>query len=466
MFALPTRRPVPLIAAYELMIGGAALVLMLITNMGSVLSSTASSFEQAQSAAPATDHGQLRFLITMLVIMAAAPAMGALFRWLRQPPVVGEVLAGIMLGPSLLGAVFPSVSEWLLLDHVVSQVGVVAQLGILLYMFTVGLEFDLGLLQRRGHSAVAISHASILTPLMLGAALAIPLYARFSSPDVPFAVFALFLGVAMSVTAFPVLARILTDCQIHKTTLGSLAMTCAAVDDVTAWCLLALVVGMARAQWEAAVLVTSLTLVYGSLMLLIARPLVSRWVKNRKEAVDGPVVVAMLLGLFASATVTEWIGIHAIFGAFLWGAIIPQESHVARVLTGKLKETVSIVLLPAFFALAGMRTEIGLISGWGDWAVCGVIIAVASVGKIGGSALAARITGMSWRDSGVIGALMNTRGLMELVVLSVGLELGVITPQVYTLLVIMALATTVATAPLLSLLGLEKEPSSPALLGD
>jgi Kef-type K+ transport system membrane component KefB len=339
--------------------------------------------------------------------------------------------------------------------------GIVAQLGVILYMFVVGLELDLRALGERGRAAVAISHASIVAPFLLGAALALGIYPVLATRDVPFTAFALFLGVSLSVTAFPVLARILTDRKLHKTSLGVVALACAAVDDVTAWCLLALVVGVAQSEVGSALSVAALTLGYIGGMYLIVRPLVARIVPRwETRGLSKGALAAVFAGLLFSSFITERIGIHAIFGAFLLGAVVPHDSRLARELSEKLEAVVTVLLLPAFFAYTGMRTEIGLLSGLQNWLICGVIILVATLGKFGGTLAAARLTGLSWRDSASLGILMNTRGLMELIVLNIGLDLGVISPTLFAMMVVMAIVTTLATSPILQLLQLRRTSES------
>ena len=300
------------------------------------------------------------------------------------------------------------------------------------------------------HSTVAMSHASIIVPFVLGSALALFLYPRFSTSDVRFTSFALFLGVAMSITAFPVLARILSDLGMSRTELGSIALTCAAVDDVTAWCLLALIVGVAHASANAAFAVIVLTVLFVAVMLAIVRPWIARAVRFYDHAVPTRNDLALIIvGLLTAALITEAIGVHALFGAFLFGVAIPHDSVVARTLTSSFESLVAILLLPIFFVLAGMRTEIGLLSGSDAWFACGLIILVATIGKVGGTLVAARVTGLRWRSAAALGVLMNTRGLMQLIVLNVGLDLGIITPTLFTMMVLMALFTTLATTPAL-----------------
>ncbi|MGH9330212.1 MAG: cation:proton antiporter [Vicinamibacterales bacterium] len=368
--------------------------------------------------------------------------------------MIGEVLGGILLGPSLLGRIAPDVSAYVLPAAVAPFLGVIAQLGVILYMFLVGLDLNVDPLRGRARAAVATSHASIVAPFVLGSLLALYLYPRLSTNDVPFTSFALFMGVAMSITAFPVLARILTDRGMSRSELGVIALTCAAADDVTAWCLLAFVVGVVQSQVESALLVAVFTLGFIAVMFLAVRPAIARLVARRGDTSPAQGTVALVLvGLLLSALATERIGVHAVFGAFLFGAIVPRESGLGQALTGRLEDLVTILLLPAFFAFTGMRTEIGLVSGASEWAICGLIILVATAGKFGGTLVAARLTGMEWRHAAGLGILMNTRGLMELIVLNIGLDLGVISPTLFTMMVIMALVTTIATTPLLELVG-------------
>ena len=411
----------------------------------------------------------LHVLLAMLVVIVASRALGAVFRYLQQPAVIGEVIAGILLGPSLLGSLAPAASAYLLPASVAPFLSIIAQVGVVLFMFLIGLELDTSLLRKKTHSTVAISHASIIAPFLLGSATALWLYPKLSSSDVPFSVFALFMGVSMSVTAFPVLARILTDRGISKTRLGVIAISCAAVDDVTAWCLLAFVVSVAQSRMDGALVTIALTLCYLALMLIAVRPLIARLVRRQEilRQVTQGTTALVLVGLLLSALVTEYIGIHALFGAFLLGAIIPHESLLAKGVVHKLEDLVVVFLLPAFFAFTGMRTQIGLVSGVDNWIICAVIVGVACLGKFGGSAVAARLSGLNWRDSASIGVLMNTRGLMELIVLNIGLDLKVLSPILFAMMVIMALVTTFATTPVLHLLERrrpieEREGSAPA----
>jgi Kef-type K+ transport system membrane component KefB len=396
----------------------------------------------------------LHVLLALIVIIIASRLLGALFRRMQQPQVIGEVIAGILLGPSLLGRIAPHVQAFVLPDSVAPYLGIVAQVGVILFMFLVGLELETGLLRSRSHVTIAISHASIVVPFLLGALLALWLYPVLSDQQVSFTHFALFMGVSMSVTAFPVLARILTDRGLHRSQLGVIALSCAAVDDVSAWCLLAAIVGLVRAQGSGGVLITlGLTLSYIGFMLVMVRRSIERWLL-RAALTGGAHEGAsawVLVGLLVSALITESIGIHALFGAFLLGAVIPHDSDLARQLARKLHDVVVVLLLPAFFAYTGMRTRLSLLDSWQDALFCALIVSVACLGKFGGTTLAGRLTGLSLRDAAALGVLMNTRGLMELIVLNVGLDLGVISPRLFARLVVMAVVTTLATSPLLSL---------------
>jgi Kef-type K+ transport system membrane component KefB/nucleotide-binding universal stress UspA family protein len=397
------------------------------------------------------------FLLTLIlqiaVVLLVARAVGLLFRKLHQPQVVGEMAAGILLGPSLLGWVAPGVSAALFPPESLGYLNTLSQVGLLFFMFLVGLEFDPKLLRGRGHAAVVTSHVSIITPFFLGAALALYLYPRLSDDSVSFTGFALFMGAAMSITAFPVLARILTERNLLHTKVGAVTIACAAVDDVTAWTILAVVVVVVRASAVETPLWLTLvgTAVYLGLMVLVVRRALG-WLESfyhSRGRLTQDMVAGVLLLLLASAWTTEWLGIHALFGAFALGAVMPKERGFVHDLSEKLEDVTVVFLLPLFFAFTGLRTSVGLISGGEMWLYTGLILLVAVTGKFGGSALAARATGLSWRESGALGILMNTRGLMELVILTIGLELGVISPALFTMMVLMALVTTFMTTPLL-----------------
>jgi K+:H+ antiporter len=396
----------------------------------------------------------LQVLLALVVVIAAARVCGAICKIIHQPPVIGEIIAGILIGPSLFGRVAPDLSARLLPPSAMPFLSIIAQIGVILFMFLVGLELDTTQLRSRTRSVIAISHASITVPFLMGAGLALWLYPRLSTSDVPFTVFALFIAVSLSVTAFPVLARILSDRAIQRSRLGVLALTCAAVNDVTAWCLLAFVMAIVRARISGAAVTFGLTIGYVAFMVLIARPLINRAVRAQegREGVSQTAMAVVVMGILLSTLATQAAGIHAIFGAFVLGAIIPHDSRLARRLADKLQDLVVVLFLPAFFAFTGLRTQIGLVHGASQWLACGLILIGASAGKFGGSFVAGRLTGLTNRDAASLGVLMNTRGLMELIVLNVGLDLHLISPTLFAMLVLMAVITTFATTPILQLI--------------
>jgi Kef-type K+ transport system membrane component KefB len=446
------------VVIYAVVLAGAVLLYLLIHAYGMRMPApTRQAADLGAVGGPPGGHDagvMLHVLIALALIVAAARVGGILFRFIHQPAVVGEIIAGILLGPSLLGRVWPAGFAYILPPTVAPLLDVLAQIGIILYMFLVGLELDPKLVAKHGRESVAISHASIITPFLLGTMLALVLYRDEGAAGIPFTGFSLFMGLAMSVTAFPVLSRMLNDLGLSKTPLGVTALTCAAVDDVTAWCLLAFVVGVAEARGSHGLITVAMSIAYIAFMILLVRPPMLRLAMQQENAdrlTQGIVAVIFVL-LLASALTTELIGIHAMFGAFALGAIIPSDSKVAREMTAKLEDVLVVLLLPTFFALTGLRTRIGLVSGTQAWLLCGLVILVASVGKFGGSFVAARLNGMNWSDASAMGVLMNTRGMAELIVLNIGLQIRVINPRVFAMLVIMSLVTTVATTPILYLI--------------
>lgn len=402
---------------------------------------------------PHFEFSDLIVLLSQITsIVFVSRSLGLVTRWMGQPLVIAEVLAGILLGPSLLGWLSPQVMNGLFPTSSLPTLKLLSQVGLLLFMFLIGLELDPKLLRGRTHSSVAISHTSIVVPFGLGALVALWLYGTYSPPAVSLTSFVLFLGISMSVTAFPVLARILSERQLMSSRVGAIAIACAAVDDVTAWCLLAVVVAVARSQGlSSAMWTTGLAVTFIVAMWFGVRPFLRRLgarVANR-DGLTSTVMAGIFVLLISSSMVSELIGIHALFGAFLFGAIFPKEGKLADALIEKL-ESVSVVLfLPLFFAYSGLRTQIGLVSAPSEWAVTALLTVTATLGKFGGSTIAGKLTGLRWREASAVGILMNTRGLMELIVLNIGLDIGVITPTVFTMLVIMALVTTFATTPAL-----------------
>ncbi len=442
------------VVAYALMFGSTLVGFLVIREDGKGLRAPAAPAIPHFGAVGTTVQLEvlLHILLALTLIIVSARLLGFLFRYIHQPPVIGEVIAGILLGPSFLGRLAPGITSYVLPATLAPFLSILAQVGILLYMFLVGVEFDPASVRKKTHSAVMVSHASIMAPFLLGAVLSLILYPRVSSADVPFSIFALFLGVSMSVTAFPVLARILTDRSIHRTELGVMALTCAAVDDVTAWCLLAFLVSIVHARPGGAISTLTLTVMYVLVMILAVRPAAVKWAGRQEDkGLTRGAMTVICVGLLVSSLISESIGIHSIFGAFLLGTLIPPDSAVARQIKYKLEDLVVVLFLPAYFAFTGMRTQVGLMSSLDRWILCGAIILFASAGKFGGSFLAARFTGSSWREATSLGILMNTRGLMELIVLNIGLDLGVISPVLFAMLVMMAIITTLATAPILHL---------------
>jgi Kef-type K+ transport system membrane component KefB len=392
-------------------------------------------------------------VLQIAVILVAARIVGFLFQKIHQPQVMGEMVAGILLGPSLLGWVAPGVSAALFPPASLSYLNALSQVGLVVFMFVVGLALNPSELHGYGHAAVLTSHVSIAAPFCLGSFTALYLYPRLSDDGVTFTHFALFMGAAMSITAFPVLARILTERGLLRSRMGTLAIACAAVDDVTGWCILAYIVVLVRVAHAArpAWVTIAGSLVYVLIMLFVVRrllPALERTFRKRDQLSDNLLAVIVVLVL-ASALATEWLGIHLLFGAFLMGAIMPKAPEFTRYLLHKFESVTVVLLLPLFFAYTGLRTRIGVGGGRAIWLYSALVIVVAITGKLGGSMFAARLSGMPWREAAALGILMNTRGLMELVILNIGLDIGVISPAMFSIMVLMALVTTFMTTPLL-----------------
>jgi Kef-type K+ transport system membrane component KefB len=451
-----SRGPLPGIGVSVLLVVVAVATFVMVTAIGPSTPAPGVGQPVHPAAAVASDPSILpSVLLAWVVVILTARAVGSVFSWLHQPPVMGEVIAGILLGPSLLGQLAPGAFASVFEPRALPVLAGLSQLGIVLFMFLVGMELDPVLLKRRRDSALTISVASMTVAFAGGLALAWFLYPHLSNPEVPFRVFALFLGVALSVTAFPVLVRILTDRGLIGTELGTLAVSCAAVDDLAAWCLLAFVSSARAASFGAAWVTVATATAYVVVMLVAVRPLVHTLVRryDGRGAPSPSLFALMVVLMLLSALATERIGIHAVFGAFLAGAVAPHDSRFAREVARKLQEFLVVLFLPLFFALTGLRTQLGLLHGTGPWLLCLVITLVACLGKFGGTFLASRLTGLSWRQAAALGVLLNTRGLMELIVLNVGLEQGVISETLFTMLVVMAVLTTVATTPVLDALG-------------
>ena len=392
-------------------------------------------------------------IVQICVILLATYLVGWLLGKVGQPQVVGEMVAGILLGPSLLGWIAPEFSAAIFPASSLGPLNLLSQLGLLLFMFMIGLELDTKKLRQLGHVAVVISHTSIIVPFVMGALLAMYLYPRVTDNSLPFTGFVLFMGAAMSVTAFPVLARILGERNLLGTGLGTLTIACAAVDDVTAWCLLAVIIALVRSEVNQLPLWQMLPglVAYLAVMLFVLQPLMKKLVARQDDAKRTEKVIAVVLVcMLASSWATEWLGIHALFGAFFAGVIMPKEDGFAEDVRRRFRVPVVVLLIPLFFAFTGLRTSIGLISGSGMIVYCGLVFAVAVVGKFGGSTIAARVMGRPWREASAIGILMNTRGLIELVILNIGLDIGVLNRPLFSIMVLMAVGTTLMTTPVLS----------------
>ena len=399
-----------------------------------------------------TAHPLSRLLLQIVVIVVIARMLALLVAKIGQPQVIGEMIAGIILGPSLLGLFWPGISNFLFQPESLPNLQFLSQLGLILFMFVVGLELDAHVLKHKAQTALLVSHASIIFPFCCGVTLSYFLYQFLAPPQISFLAFGLFMGIAMSITAFPVLARILHERGLAQSPVGVLALTSAAAGDVTAWCVLAAVIAIVQAGTVVSALFTVLiSLLYVFVMLVLVRPLLKRLGDYYAiaETLNPTFAVIVFAVLFLSAFATEVIGIHALFGAFLAGVVMPSQAGFRKTLTSKIEDVSLVILLPLFFAFTGLKTQIGLLNDAYDWFVCGLIIFVAVAGKVGGSVAAAKFTGQSWSDSFAIGALMNTRGLMELIVLNIGYDLGILSPTVFTMLVVMALVTTFMTAPAL-----------------
>ena len=396
-------------------------------------------------------------LCQMIVILLTVRIFSQIFKYIGQPGVIGEIVAGVVLGPSLLGYFFPEFSAILFPENSLHNLELISQIGLVLFMFVIGMELDFGILKNKINETLVISHAGIVVPFFLGIVSSFWVYEEYAAGQTDFLPFALFLGISMSITAFPVLARIVQERNMTHTPVGILSLASAANDDVTAWCLLAVVIAIAKAGTFISALYTiGLTLAYILLMFLVIRPFLKKigTLYANKEVINKSFVGFIFLILIASSVTTEVIGIHALFGAFMAGVVMPVNFGFRKVMMEKVEDIATVLFLPLFFAYTGLNTQIGLINSPALWGICLMFILVSITGKLGGCALAARSVGESWKDSFIIGTLMNTRGLMELVALNIGREMGVLPPEIFAILVIMALSTSFMTTPML--IGVEK----------
>lgn len=401
-------------------------------------------------------HSLSILILQIIVIIVFSRAMAWVMSLIGQPTVIGEIIAGIMLGPSLLGLFFPETFSNLFPLHSLPNLELLSQIGLILFMFIIGLELDHGVFKKRAKAALFISNSSIVLPYILGVILAYFLFDRFAPMGVSFISFSLFMGIAMSITAFPVLARIVQERGITKTSLGTIAITSAAINDITAWGILAVIVAISNATAIAGALITIiLSLAFIALMLFVIRPLLDKVAVRYtvQETVSKNIVAAVFGIMLISSFITEIIGIHALFGAFMAGAIMPDNVRFKNIMSNKMEDISLVLLLPLFFVYTGLRTQIQLLNDSSLWLPAVIIIIVAVAGKFLGSAIASRIVGQSWKNSLLIGALMNTRGLIELVALNIGYDIGILSPEIFTMLVIMALVTTFMTGPAMTFIG-------------
>ena len=404
------------------------------------------------------------FLMQLIVILVTSQICGFLFRKIGQPAVMGEIIAGILLGPSFIGAVFPDLTAFVFPPESLTHLHMLSQIGLVLFMFVIGMELDLNLIRSGARAAVFISNASIVMPYLLGVALSYFLYSYYAPPDILFYAFALFMGIAMSITAFPVLARVIREKGLGGTRLGTIAIGSAAAGDITGWCILALVVAVVKAGSVASSVYTILgATAFVLLMYLVVRKLLQTLISKTAErgSIPPATLAVVFLVMLLSAWCSEVLGIHALFGAFLAGAVMPDKGVFRKTIIGKIEDVALVLLLPLFFVFTGLRTEIGLLHKPGLWLACILIITVAILGKFGGSAIAARLKGESWRDSLAIGALMNTRGLMELIILNIGYDLGILSSEIFAMMVVMALVTTFMTSPALTWIDRAFKPKAP-----
>jgi Kef-type K+ transport system membrane component KefB/nucleotide-binding universal stress UspA family protein len=394
-------------------------------------------------------------LLQIIAILLVSRLFGLFFSKINQPTVIAEILAGIVLGPSLLGHFFPNIFNFLFAADSLPNLYILSQIGLILFMFTIGMELNITALKEKASQVLVISHASILIPYFLGMTLAFFYFEEFAIGQTRFLPFALFIGISMSITAFPVLARIVQEKGLTKTHLGTIAIASAAIDDVTAWCLLALIIAISKTgDFVSALYTVALAVAYILFMFFVIRPFLKKIgeIYQNIETLNKSIVAFLFLILISSAFITQFIGIHALFGAFLAGVVMPPIPNFRKLVIEKVEDVSLTLLLPLFFVFTGLRTEIGLLNSPYLWGICGIFIATAIVGKFVGGAFSARFLGESWHDSLALGTLMNTRGLMELIVLNIGYEMHILPPSIFVMLVIMAIVTTFMTTPMLSLI--------------
>lgn len=397
----------------------------------------------------------MTLLMQIIIILLFCRIFSSLFNLMGQPGVLGEIIAGIILGPSVLGNYFPDTFNFIFNKESLENVYLISQIGLILFMFVIGLEVDFKVLKNKFNETLVISHAGILVPFFLGIISSFYIYTKYASHQTSFLAFALFIGISMSITAFPVLARIVQERNLSNTPLGVLSIASAANDDVTAWCLLAIVIALTKSgTTESAFITVALTLIYIVFMFFCVRPFFRKisQIHANNEILNKSLIGLIFLTLIISASITELIGIHALFGGFIAGVVMPSNLGFRHIMMNKVEDVTLAFFLPLFFAYTGLNTNLLLINSWSMVGVCVMLIMIAIAGKFGGCTIAAKLVGETWHDSLTIGILMNTRGLMELVALNIGYEMGVLPKSIYAVLIIMALVTTFMTTPALHLI--------------
>ncbi len=450
---------------YIIVVGGLSALMYIISGWGkilqeglairSIVAPTDAWDNFAGTIAENAMHPVPLLLVQIVVIIMAARLLGVICKRIGQPMVIGEILAGIALGPSLVGVYFPEFTHFVFPEISLGNLYLVSQIGLILFMFVVGMELDFQIFNKKANEALVISHVGIVVPFTMGFGLAYILYPQFAPQGVAYLPFALFMGIAMSIAAFPVMARIVQERGLYKQKIGSVVITCAAVDDITAWSLLATIIAVVKAgSFVSALYTIAAAIAFILFMFFVVRPFLKRIgdLHPSPETLSKPIVSIFFIVVILSAWATELIGIHVLFGAFVAGVIMPQDKKFRHIFIQKVEDVALVLFLPLFFVYTGLRTEIGLLNDVHLWKIAGLICLVATVGKFGATFLASKFTGQSWRNSLIIGSLMNTRGLMELIALNIGLDLGVISEEVFAMLVIMALFTTFMTGPFLNLI--------------
>jgi Kef-type K+ transport system membrane component KefB len=409
-------------------------------------------------------------LLELIVIIGVARGVGVLFKRMGQPMVVGEILAGMILGPSVLGKIEMAlwgahpISEFVFNREVNEIFQILKELGLVFLLFIIGMEFDFSHLKTKGRSALAISAAGLVLPFALGFGLAwliLPYLdhgtaANTMSPDAYALGFALFMGTAMSITALPILGRMMMEWGVTRTRMGAITITAAAMDDAVGWILLGAVASAVAAGFSLLGTVKTVAMVIGYALfaIYVLRPVLVRFVnwdlKRNKGHVGMNAMAILIVMLFLSAIATSKIGIFAIFGAFILGTLFSDQHEFRKSLARQWQNFIFVFFLPIFFTYTGLRTDMGALHSNTMWLIAAAVIGAAIFGKFFGCAVAARWSGFGWRESTIIGAMMNTRALMELIVINVGYNLGVIPQSVFTMLVMMAVLTTIMTTPIVT----------------